>query len=145
MSRACPTVPTNAGRTPTGGQTVVGTVAGNTDGLYGGTLNEGSCDREKQIAFLQANPDKAAAFARVLGITPDQIPDYLHGLTPVVLRHDTRVTNGAAGTALTARPVREANPTGATVATGATVPDEVGVAAITAVTARPTDGGASDC
>ncbi len=84
---------TSAGPTPTEGQTVVGTVDGSTAGLYGGTLNEASCDRKKQIAFLQANPDKAAAFASVVGIARDQIPDYLHGLTPVVLRHDTRVTN----------------------------------------------------
>lgn len=79
--------------TPAGGQTVVGTVEGNTAGLYGGTLNGASCDREKQIAFLQANPDKAAAFAGVLGIRTDQVSDYLRGLTPVVLREDTRVTN----------------------------------------------------
>ncbi len=92
-SRTTTTAPTSTGPTPTEGQTVVGTVAGNTAGLYGGTLNEASCDREKQIAFLQANPHKAAAFASVLGITPDQIPDHLRGLTPVVLRHDTRVTN----------------------------------------------------
>lgn len=92
-SRTTTTAPTSTGPTPTEGQTVVGTVAGNTAGLYGGTLNEASCDREKQIAFLQANPNKAAAFASVLGITPGQIPDYLRGLTSVVLRHDTRVTN----------------------------------------------------
>lgn len=88
--------PTTTAATPTSsfeGQTVVGTVEGNTAGLYGGTLNEASCDRERQIAFLQANPDKAAAFAGVLGIGTDQIPEYLRGLTPVVLRHDTRVTN----------------------------------------------------
>lgn len=84
---------TGAPTKSTEGQTVVGTVDGSTAGLYGGTLNEASCDREKQITFLQANPDKAAAFASVLGIGADQIPTYLRGLTPVVLRHDTRVTN----------------------------------------------------
>jgi hypothetical protein len=84
---------TGAPTTPTEGQTVLGTVDGSTAGLYGGTLNEASCDREKQITFLQANPDKAAAFASVLGIGTDQIPDYMRGLTSVVLRHDTRVTN----------------------------------------------------
>lgn len=87
------TAPTSAGPPPTEGRTVVGAVDGNTSGLYGGTLNQASCDRDEQIAFLQANHDKAAAFASVLGITVDQIPDYLRGLTPVVLRHDTRVTN----------------------------------------------------
>lgn len=85
--------PTSAGPTTAEGQTVVGTVNGSTAGLYGGTLNEASCDREEQITFLQANPEKAAAFAAVLGIATDQIPDYLRGLTPLVLRHDTRVTN----------------------------------------------------
>ena len=92
-SRTTTTAPTSTGPTPTEGQTVVGTVAGNTAGLYGGTLSEASCDREKQIAFLQANPNKAAAFASVLGITPARSPTTLRGLTPVVLRHDTRVTN----------------------------------------------------
>ena len=91
---AMPTSPTTtASQPPAEGTTVVGTVDGNTAGLYGGTMSEASCDREKQIAFLQANPDKAAAFASVLGISTHQIPEYLRGLTPVVLRHDTRVTN----------------------------------------------------
>lgn len=85
--------PTTTSPTPAEGQTVVGTVNGSSAGLYGGTLNEASCDREKQIAFLQENPDKAAAFASVLGIATDEIPDYIRSLTPVVLRHDTRVTN----------------------------------------------------
>lgn len=84
------TVPTTGGG---GGQTVVGTVQGGSVGLYGGTLNIASCDREQQIGFLQANPDKAAAFASVLGITTGQIPDYLRRLTPIVLLRDTRVTN----------------------------------------------------
>lgn len=79
--------------TAAGGPTVVGTVGGDTAGLYGGTMDAASCDRERQIAFLQANPDKARAFATVLGISTDQIPEYIRGLTPVVLRHDTRVTN----------------------------------------------------
>ena len=88
------TTPPNTGpQPPTEGPTVVGTVNGSMAGLYGGTMSQASCDREKQITFLQANPDKAAAFASVLGISTNQIPEYLRGLTPVVLRHDTRVTN----------------------------------------------------
>lgn len=87
------TSPTSVPTTAADGPTAVGTVEGGTAGLYGGTLNEASCDREQQISFLQANPDKAAAFASVLGIGTAQIPEYLRGLTPVVLRRDTRVTN----------------------------------------------------
>ncbi len=92
-SRTTPTLPTTAPLAPAEGQSVIGTVDGSTAGLYGGTLNEASCDREKQISFLQTNPDKAKAFASVLDISANQIPDYIRGLTPVMLRHDTRVTN----------------------------------------------------
>jgi hypothetical protein len=62
-------------------------------GLYGGTLDQSSCDPERLISFLQANPDKAGAWAGVEGIRPSEIPAYIRGLTPVVLRLDTRVTN----------------------------------------------------
>src|SRR3954470_8170995 len=62
-------------------------------GLYGGTRDYATCDAEKLIVFLEANPDKAAAWASTLGIRPDQIRRYVHRLTPVLLRTDTRVTN----------------------------------------------------
>ncbi|MFY9613757.1 MAG: DUF6777 domain-containing protein, partial [Candidatus Dormiibacterota bacterium] len=68
-------------------------VNGAAPGLYGGTKNDSSCDREKLIDFLKNNPDKAAAWAGVEGIAVSDIPDYIHSLTPVVLRYDTRVTN----------------------------------------------------
>jgi hypothetical protein len=45
------------------------------------------------VEFLQANPTKAAAWARVHRIEPSEIPDYVAGLTPVYLLADTRVTN----------------------------------------------------
>lgn len=66
---------------------------GNTSGLYGGTLNNSVCDRQAMIKFLQAHPDKGAAWARVQGITHAELPSYISGLTPVVLRSDTSVTN----------------------------------------------------
>jgi hypothetical protein len=69
------------------------TVAGDQPGLYGGTRDEQACDAAALTTFLQQNPDKAAAWAGVLGIAPSGIADYLTGLTPVVLRTDTRVTN----------------------------------------------------
>ena len=68
-------------------------VAGGHVGLYGGTLNVASCDKNQLVAFLQQNPDKAAAWASVLGITPADIPFYVADLTPVILRSDTVVTN----------------------------------------------------
>lgn len=62
-------------------------------GLYGGTLNQSSCDPERLITFLQGDPAKAQAWAAVEGIRVSDIPTYVRGLTPVVLRIDTRVTN----------------------------------------------------
>ncbi|MEV7175595.1 DUF6777 domain-containing protein [Kitasatospora sp. NPDC093679] len=73
---------------PTGGNRSGGDV-----GLYGGTMNVSSCDVPKLSGYLAANPDKAKAWAGVEGIQPNQIDGYLKGLTPVVLRADTRVTN----------------------------------------------------
>ena len=68
-------------------------VQGSAPGLYGGTRDLSSCDAARMVEFLQANPDKAAAWAAVHGIDPTAIPDYVSGLTPLVLRADTRVTN----------------------------------------------------
>ncbi len=69
------------------------TVSGGAPGLYGGTRNLTSCDTGLLINYLAQNPDKGAAWAGVLGITPMQIPEYVGQLTPVLLRADTRVTN----------------------------------------------------
>lgn len=75
-----------------------GTFAGNTPGLYGGTRDVGSCDPQAMVAFLQAYPDRAAAWAGVLAIRPIDISGFVAGLTPVILRSDTAVTNhGFAG------------------------------------------------
>lgn len=68
-------------------------VDGGTPGLYGGTQDQRSCDPTALVDFLNRNPDKAAAWARVLDITPAGIADHVAALTPVVLRVDTRVTN----------------------------------------------------
>jgi eukaryotic-like serine/threonine-protein kinase len=70
-----------------------GTFPGGTPGLYGGTLRKTSCNPQQMVGFLRAHPDKAAAWAGVLGIRPAGIPGYVAGLTPVVLRSDTAVTN----------------------------------------------------
>jgi nucleoside phosphorylase len=70
-----------------------GAFAGNQPGLYGGTRSESSCDPGKMVQFLQQHPDKAAAWASVAGIRPEQIPEFVSRLTPAVLRSDTYVTN----------------------------------------------------
>jgi hypothetical protein len=72
---------------------VITATQGSLPGLYGGTRDISSCDPEKLIAFLQANPDKAKAWAGVVAIDVASIPSYIRGLTPVVLTRDTRVTN----------------------------------------------------
>ncbi|GGZ62486.1 hypothetical protein GCM10010371_22380 [Streptomyces subrutilus] len=69
------------------------TVNAATPGLYGGTQRLGSCDVEQQVGFLTADDAKARAFAQASGIAQEKIPDFLRGLTPVVLRADTRVTS----------------------------------------------------
>jgi hypothetical protein len=68
-------------------------VEGGHEGLYGGSLNEQVCDKDTLVEFLAENPEKAAAWSDVLGISVDDIPDYIAGLTPLLLRSDTLVTN----------------------------------------------------
>lgn len=85
------------GITPPSGATSSGgglaTYSAALPGLYGGTRNQRSCDANKLVAFLARNPSKAAAWASTLGIRASQISHYVSGLTPVLLRTDTRVTN----------------------------------------------------
>lgn len=82
-----------APQSPTAAPAAVRTVSGGEPGLYGGTRDISTCDKELLINFLGQNPDKGAAWAGVLGIAPTQIRDYVGQLTPVLLRTDTRVTN----------------------------------------------------
>ncbi|MER5876095.1 DUF6777 domain-containing protein [Streptomyces sp. NPDC001910] len=67
--------------------------SGAAPGLYGGTRNTGSCDVERQVGALAADPARTRAFALSSGIAPESVPGYLRGLTSVVLRADTRVTD----------------------------------------------------
>jgi hypothetical protein len=69
------------------------TQSGGQVGLFGGTMNQSSCNKEQLITFLEQNPDKAQAWASTLGITIADIRTYVTGLTPTLLRSDTRVTN----------------------------------------------------
>src|SRR5581483_380985 len=68
-------------------------LTGNTVGLYGGTMHLSTCDPSQMTSYLQANPDKAQAWAGVEGIQVGDIPSYISRLTSVVLRVDTAVTN----------------------------------------------------
>ncbi|MFG2328159.1 DUF6777 domain-containing protein [Streptomyces sp. NPDC048604] len=78
---------------PTAPAQVLHEITGSTPGLYGGTRSESSCDVERQVSFLTAEPARARAFAEGAGINEDNLADWLRELTPVVLRADTRVTN----------------------------------------------------
>ncbi|MFE4369351.1 DUF6777 domain-containing protein [Streptomyces sp. NPDC056835] len=65
---------------------------GSTPGLYGGS-SAASCEVERQTRLLTEDRTKARAFAEGAGVTQASVPDFLRGLTPVVLRPDIRVTN----------------------------------------------------
>ncbi|MFJ8660375.1 DUF6777 domain-containing protein [Streptomyces sp. NPDC093795] len=81
------------GPEPDPGAERVREVTGSTPGLYGGTRAEGSCDVEQQVSHLAADQNRTRAFAEAAGIPETNVGDWLRGLTPVVLRADTRVTN----------------------------------------------------
>ncbi|MFB7462992.1 DUF6777 domain-containing protein [Streptomyces sp. NPDC056224] len=88
-SESAPVQPPLPNRTGQG----IRTVNAATPGLYGGTDGLGSCDVEQQVRYLTADNAKARAFAQASDIEQARIPDFLRGLTPVVLRADTRVTS----------------------------------------------------
>jgi hypothetical protein len=67
----------------------------NLPGLYAGTPNYATCDAQQLIHALAQNPTKLAAWASTLGVQPSRLRSYVHGLTPVTLRTDTRVTDHA--------------------------------------------------
>jgi hypothetical protein len=82
-----------------------GNVSGGTPGLFGGSGDDETCDREQMSRFLQQNPDKAVAWGAAAGVDTDDIPAFLRDLTPMILRVDTYVTNhGFADGRLTSYP-----------------------------------------
>jgi hypothetical protein len=70
-----------------------GTVTAEVPGLFGGTRREGGCDRKKIVDFLLGHRERLDAWTGVLGVPPGGLDAYVDGLTPVVLRTDTLVTN----------------------------------------------------
>ncbi|MFF3638285.1 DUF6777 domain-containing protein [Streptomyces sp. NPDC002250] len=93
--------PTSAPSTPSPGTATapstpanaVRGVDGGAPGLYSGVRNSPSCDVEKQISALRADPARNRAYAAAAGVQPSGVPAFLRSLTPVTLRADTRVTN----------------------------------------------------
>ncbi len=69
------------------------TTRGSQPGLYGGARGAATCDAQQLITRLQQRPAVAAAWAEVESITPGDIPSFAGGLTAVVLRGDSRVTD----------------------------------------------------
>ncbi len=61
-------------------------------GLFGGTLEQ-ACDQELLIWYLYQFPKKGEAWAEALGITFEEIPAFVRGLTPAIIEVETRVTN----------------------------------------------------
>ncbi len=87
------TTTTNATATTTAPGSGIPSHKGGEPGLYGGTRDVGSCNPAQLVTYLEANADKAKAWASVIGIRPSEIRSYVATLTTVVLRSDTRVTN----------------------------------------------------
>ncbi|WP_393062977.1 DUF6777 domain-containing protein [Streptomyces sp. LN549] len=110
-SGAAPATPRTAPpRTSAPGDDAPHTLPGSTPGLYGATRSVASCDVRQQIRLLAADPAREEAFARAAGVPGAGVPDFLRGLTPVVLRADTRVGNHGfrAGSATTFQSVLQA-------------------------------------
>ncbi|MEU1437195.1 DUF6777 domain-containing protein [Streptomyces sp. NPDC005786] len=86
------------------------TLPGSTPGLYGGTRSVASCDVGQQVRLLAGDPAREEAFAQAAGVPRAGVADFLRGLTPVVLRADTRVGNHGfrAGSATTFESVLQA-------------------------------------
>ena len=87
-----PVIPTTAPPRPVA-SAATRSVGGASPGLFGGTRDRATCDRDKLVAFLEANPSKARAWAGVIGVPTSGIRTYVDRLTPVILQRDTRVTN----------------------------------------------------
>ncbi len=70
---------------------------GNVPGVFGGSLSEGSCERDQLVSFLTSNEAKASAWAGVLDIDAADIGGFVAGLTPINTSTDVRVvTHGFA-------------------------------------------------
>jgi hypothetical protein len=85
--------PANVAPATTGGPEGYQSVDGNVPGVFGGSLSEGSCERDQLVSFLTSNEAKASAWAGVLDIDPADISGFVAGLTPINTSTDLRVVN----------------------------------------------------
>jgi len=70
-----------------------GAYSGDTKGLYTQGVDRPSCDAAALLQGLRSDEVRARAWASALHIPYEGINDFVSGLTPVVLRSDTAVTN----------------------------------------------------
>jgi hypothetical protein len=102
--RAGPNGPSGGSSLPAG-VVDVGAVSGATEGVYRATKGGSPCDRDGLSAFFTQNPSIANLWVRAVAgdpvlamtdafksVSATTLPGYLAGLTPVLLRADTRVT-----------------------------------------------------
>lgn len=83
----------SAYRSAAGSRTVgLARLDGDRSGLYG-TRRTPVCDTAALTAALAADRRTSTVWARLMGIAPSDIGRTVAGLTPVVLAHDTAVTN----------------------------------------------------
>jgi uncharacterized protein DUF6777 len=66
-----------------------GDVSGGTPAVYGAMGDKPSCDAPTLLAYLQADPARAGAWAQSLDIAASDIPSFVQTLSPVLLRADT--------------------------------------------------------
>lgn len=88
-----PNLPTPPPSMKQSGPNAPPTYPGTAPGLYGGTQGVSTCNTAQIISYLEGNPGPAAVWARVPRIPPSAIRSFVTGLTPVILRTDTRVTS----------------------------------------------------
>ncbi|WP_345608353.1 DUF6777 domain-containing protein [Streptomyces sanyensis] len=87
-----PPAVTAAPASPSGGGTTLRTLSGAAPGLYGGLPERASCDVPALTRHLSADRAEGRAFATAAEIEHGDVAAFLRGLTPVVLRADTRIT-----------------------------------------------------
>ena len=66
---------------------------GDTPQMYAADPAAPACDATALLSALQTDPARGTAWAQVQRIAPDQVPVYVQGLTPVVLRTPTAVVD----------------------------------------------------
>lgn len=106
-------------------------VPGTQPGLYGIVGKTVVCDVPAVANYLDAHPERSAAWAQAIGISPQKVPYYLNTLTPVALTADIWVTswNFTDGHAVPAQMVLQAG--------NAVLIDQVGVPRVHCATGNP--------